>query len=135
MLKSGLTHPALLAALARAGHGSRVLLADGNYPTSTAAHPRATLIELSLRSGLPTVPDVLELILPILPIEGAAVMTPGDGDAPAHADYARRLAPIQLQRLDRHAFYAAARNDDLAVVVATGDARHFSNLLLTVGVA
>ena len=41
---------------------------------------------------------------------------------------------MPLERLDRHAFYAAARSDDLAVVVVTADVRQYANLLLTVGV-
>ncbi len=35
MLKTKLTHPEILQALARAGHGSRVLIADGDYPVGT----------------------------------------------------------------------------------------------------
>ena len=41
MLKYRLTHPEILAALAGAGHGSQVLIADGNYPFSTGANPAA----------------------------------------------------------------------------------------------
>ena len=32
MLRTDLIHPPLLEALARCGHGSKVLIADGNYP-------------------------------------------------------------------------------------------------------
>ena len=39
MLKTRLLHPEILNALARAGHGSRVLIADGNYPFATEAAP------------------------------------------------------------------------------------------------
>ncbi|WP_318783043.1 RbsD/FucU domain-containing protein [Cellulosimicrobium sp. SH8] len=35
MLRYPLLHPGLIGALAGAGHGSRVLLADANYPHST----------------------------------------------------------------------------------------------------
>jgi L-fucose mutarotase/ribose pyranase (RbsD/FucU family) len=35
VLRTRLLHPEILAALAGAGHGSRVLIADGNYPFST----------------------------------------------------------------------------------------------------
>jgi L-fucose mutarotase len=41
MLQYKLIHPQILAALAAAGHGSTVLIADGNYPFSTAANPQA----------------------------------------------------------------------------------------------
>ena len=35
MLYSTLTHPNILRALAAAGHGSQILIADGNYPLAT----------------------------------------------------------------------------------------------------
>ena len=41
MLKTTLLHPEILNALAGAGHGAQVLIADGNYPASTGGNPRA----------------------------------------------------------------------------------------------
>jgi L-fucose mutarotase len=38
------------------------------------------------------------------------------------------------QRLDRFAFYAAARSEDVALVIATGERRVYANVLLTLGV-
>ena len=35
MLKSHLLHPEILEALGRAGHSSKILIADGNYPFAT----------------------------------------------------------------------------------------------------
>ncbi|HOS03406.1 MAG TPA: RbsD/FucU domain-containing protein, partial [Candidatus Hydrogenedentes bacterium] len=35
MLKQRLIHPEILDALAAAGHGSKILITDGNYPAST----------------------------------------------------------------------------------------------------
>ena len=35
MLKTKLLHPEILAVLGSNGHGSRVLVADGNYPFAT----------------------------------------------------------------------------------------------------
>ena len=61
MMRSGLLHPPLLAALAGAGHGSQVLIADGLYPHDTGANPAATRIHLNLRPGLVAARDVLEL--------------------------------------------------------------------------
>ena len=48
MLKNRLLHPDILAALGRAGHGSKVLIADGNYPFSTTLGPNAMLVSLNL---------------------------------------------------------------------------------------
>ncbi len=48
MLKSKLLHPEILEALGRAGHSSKILIADGNYPFATQLGPNARLISLNL---------------------------------------------------------------------------------------
>ena len=48
MLRTKLIHPELLAALGSAGHGAKVLIADGNYPVGTKAPPHAARIYLNL---------------------------------------------------------------------------------------
>lgn len=134
MLLSPLIHPPLLAALGAAGHGGRVLIADANYSHSTNAHPRAALIHLNLRPGLVTVDQVLEPIIAIVPIESATVMQPDDGSTPeAFARYQELLGGRALQTMSRLDFYAACREPELAVCVATGDDRLYANLLLTIG--
>ncbi len=135
MLKFPLIHPPLLAALAAAGHGGRVLIADSNYSHSTNVSPSATLIHLNLRPGLVTVDHVLEPVLAAVPVEAAAVMQPDDGSTPALFDrYRELLGPgLPLRPLVRSDFYAACLSSDLAVCVATGDGRLYANVLLTIG--
>jgi L-fucose mutarotase len=62
-------------------------------------------------------------------------MAPDDGStAPAESGFRDLLGPdIPVARLARAGFYAACRQPDLAVTVATGDQRHFANILLTIG--
>jgi L-fucose mutarotase len=140
MLRYRLTHPEILAALASAGHGSRVLIADGHYPFATASGPNATLVFLNLRAGVVTVPEVLELVAEAVPIESAAVMhPPKEPDQPVpqiFADFGRLLgSATPLEELDRFAFYDAAKSEDVALVIATGEQRTYANILLTIGVA
>jgi L-fucose mutarotase len=52
MLKSRLLHPEILEALGRAGHSSKILIADGNYPFATQLGPGARLVSLNLSPGL-----------------------------------------------------------------------------------
>jgi L-fuconate dehydratase len=59
MLTTTLIHPQILAALASAGHGSQVLVADGNYPFSTGAPAGAEWVFLNLAPGLLDVTQVL----------------------------------------------------------------------------
>ena len=136
MLRYPITHPPLLAALGAAGHGSRILLADGNYPHSTGISPRACLVHLNLRPGLVAVDEVLGPLLETVPVEAAAVMVPDDGSTPEVFSRYRELlgGGLELQPLERFEFYQACREPDVAVAIATGDQRLYANLLLTVGV-
>jgi L-fucose mutarotase len=136
MIKFPLLHPEILRALAAAGHGSRVLIADGNYPLSTATHASATRVYLNLRPGCVTVPDVLATLVSAIPIESAMGMQPRDGAlAPIHSELTAILGtdvPFTLKA--RHDFYAEARSTDMTLAISTGEQRRFANVLLTLGV-
>ena len=136
MLKSPLLHPEILRALAGAGHGAQVLIADGNYPFSTNANPDAVRVYLNLAPGLVNATDVLRVVAGAIPVEAAHVMRPADGSEPPIFVEFRGLlsAGIELQPLERFAFYAAAREPGVCLVVATGEQRIYANILLTIGV-
>jgi L-fucose mutarotase len=135
MLRGKLLHPEILDALGRAGHGTKVLVADGNYPFETGAHPRARRVFLNLCPGVVSVPDVLRVLVDAIPIEAASVMMPPDVEPPIFSDFRRMLpANMPLDPLERFAFYTAARGDDVGLVIATGEERTYANILLTIGV-
>ncbi len=137
MLKSRLLHPEILSALGSAGHGSKILIADGNYPVATRAHPNARRVYLNLAPGLVKVTEVLQILVETIPIEAAYVMLTDSGEAPPiHAEFRALLpAELSLQPLKRQEFYEAVRLDaDTALVIATGEQRIFANLILAVGV-
>ena len=62
MLKGKLLHPQILDALGRAGHLSKVLIADGNYPFSTRLGPRAAAVYLNLSPGRVNCVETLEAL-------------------------------------------------------------------------
>jgi L-fucose mutarotase len=135
MLKYSLLHPEILAVLGAAGHGSKVLIADGNYPFSTRASPNARRVYLNLAPGVLGVPDVLRVLAGAIPIEAAQVMLPESGAEPAiHAEFRALLGEVPFTRLSRFQFYDAARDPDTALVIATGEQRVYANILLTIGV-
>ena len=139
MLYGPMTHPELLRVVAAAGHGARILLADGNYPHSVGVGPRAERIALNLAPGLLTVDDVLSVLIETVPIESAAIMVPEPGpdaptEIPAHDGYRAALPGVSFTEVRRFDFYAEARSHDVCCVVATGDQRLYANLLLTIGV-
>ena len=133
-----LLSPDLLHALADMGHGESVAIVDANFP---AASNSKRLIE-SPGAGAPA---MLEAILTVLPLDervAPAVFTmevSGDPKAvPAPvADFAAvltalDLADIEIGHLERHAFYARAR--EAFAVVRTGERRRYGNILLVKGV-
>lgn len=136
MLKYKLTHPQILEALAGAGHGSQVLIADGNYPFTTGANPEATHVYLNLTRGSTPVDHVLSVLTDAIVIEAAHVMTPGEGPEPPIFGSFRQILgdDVPLQKLGRFDFYDAARGRDVALVIGTGEQRIYANILLTIGV-
>lgn len=135
MLKFKLLHPELLRVLAGAGHGSRVLLADANYPFATGARPDVPRVYLNLTPGVLRVTDVLDVLVHAIPVEAAAVMVPDAGPEPAiFEDFRSRLPELALTKLGRFDFYAEARGPELALLIATAEERLYANLLLTIGV-
>ena len=135
MLRTRLIHPEILAALAAAGHGSQVLISDGNFPHATATPPTARRVYLNLSPGRVTATEVLEAIAATAPLEAAAVMRPDGADAPPMLEEFRTLLPTgtPVEVVERFAFYELARGRDVTLVVATGDQRLYANVLLTLG--
>jgi L-fucose mutarotase len=135
MLRYKLIHPEILAALGTAGHGSRVLVADGNYPFVTGSPPGARHVYLNLAPGLLSATDVLAALADAIPVEAAHVMVPDSGPEPAiFAEFRAILPGTELQTIGRFPFYEAARGPDTALVIATGERRVYANILLTIGV-
>ncbi|MBI4556851.1 MAG: RbsD or FucU transport [Candidatus Hydrogenedentes bacterium] len=135
MLRHRLIHPDILEALAAAGHGSRILITDGNYPASTKLGENAALVYLNLAPGKVNVTEVLETLLTAIPVEDAAVMEPDSGPEPPIFDEFRRLLPeLSLTKYSRFEFYEEASGPDTCLQVVTGEQRIYANLLLTIGV-
>jgi L-fucose mutarotase len=97
--------------------------------------PGADVVYLNLRPGLVGIDDILTTLLTAVPVEAVHTMSPDDGTTPEFwPDYERLLGPgLPLEPLDRFAFYRKCRDQDLALCIASGDTRHYANLLLTVG--
>ncbi len=144
MLKHKLLHPQILEALAAAGHNSRILIADGNYPFSTTLGSRAELVFLNLSPGIVTSSQALEAVVSAIPIQGASVMLPAKtgpyalpGDPPVWDEFRRIFKAsgigVGLERLEIPEFYKLAAGDDVALTIATGEQRWYANVLLSIG--
>lgn len=136
MLKTTIIHPELMQALAEAGHGARILLADSNYPVTVKANPDARLVFLNFVPGMIGGVDIIGALAQTIPLESALYMTPPDGKMPAVVAEYRKLIPksVPFAALERFDFYDEASGPDTCLVIASGEQRVYANLLMTVGV-
>ena len=145
MLKHQLIHPKINEVLGRAGHGSKVLIADGNYPASSALGSRAELVSLNLSPGIPTCSQVLAALVTAVPIEAVDLMmyqTTGPyaltEEPPAWEEFRQVFRDSNLEvdfgTIERFAFYEAAGQPDQVLTIQTADQQKFANILLTIGV-
>jgi len=144
MLKTALLHPEILRVCARAGHHSRILIADGNYPAATKKGAGAELVCLQLTPGVPTVAQVLRALLSAVPVDAINTMgiPPDDpyakhGEPPAWAEYGQIAGQAGLSQtiepISKWDFYKAVESPDHILTVQTADQALWANLLLTVG--
>lgn len=136
MLKTNLLHPEILEALASNGHGSMLLIADGNYPFTTGVNERAKKVFLNLSPGMLTVTDVLKVLKEAVPVESYSVMMPPDeAQQQIHEEFLNILGEnIPVERLKRFEFYRKSMSAETFLVIATGEKRRFANILLVIGV-
>ena len=145
MLKHTLIHPKINEVLARAGHHSKVLIADGNYPASSTLGPRAELVSLNLSPGIVTCIQVLSALVTAIPLEAANTMmyeTEGPyaltEDPPVWNEYREVIQQanldLALEPIEKWDFYEAVNTGDHILTIQTADQQRFANLLLTIGV-
>ncbi|ABQ32066.1 MULTISPECIES: RbsD/FucU family protein [Acidiphilium] len=128
----------LLHALRAMGHGDTIAIVDANFPAATCA--RRLVAMPGLEAG-----TVFRAVLSVLPVDDfiplplLTMQVVGDAAAvpPAVAEFRQIAAGAgvgaeRMGTLDRHGFYAAAR--DSFVIVQTGDRRLYANVIATKGV-
>src|SRR4051812_14417648 len=74
MLLQPLIHPKINEVLARGGHHSVILIADGNYPAWNKRGPQAELVSLNLAPGIVTCAQVLMALLAAVPVDHIQTM-------------------------------------------------------------
>lgn len=144
MLKHTLVHPRINAVLGRAGHHSKILIADGNYPASTKKGPHAELVCLNLMPGVVTVAQALEAILSAVVVDAINTMgIPEDdpyakqGEPPVWNEYRRVInaakLQLELEPILKWDFYEAVASPDHVLTIQTADQALWANVLLTIG--
>ncbi|WP_329410120.1 D-ribose pyranase [Streptomyces sp. NBC_00704] len=127
MKKAGILNRHLAGALAELGHGDGVLVCDVGMPIPDG--PR--VVDLAFRAGVPSFEEVVDGLLAELVVEGATaaqeVREANPSAAGLLAGRFRSLTYVSHERLKE--LSAGAR-----LVVRTGEARPYANVLLRCGV-
>ena len=145
MLKHKLIHPQINEIIGRAGHHSKILIADGKYPSSSKKGPNAEIVCLNLMPGVLNCAQVLEAILSAVPIDEINTMMYTqddpyalDADPPVWDDYRKVIADagldLELKPIDKWDFYDAVATPDHVLTVQTADRQRYANILLSIGV-
>jgi L-fucose mutarotase len=145
MLKHKLIHPQINEIIGRAGHHGKILIADGNYPSSSKKGPNAEIVCLNLMLGVLNCAQVLEAILSAIPIDEINTMMYTkddpyalDADPPVWNDYRKVIADagldLELKPIDKWDFYDAVATPDHILTVQTADRQRYANILLSIGV-
>ncbi len=144
MLQHQLIHPKINEILARAGHHSSILIADGNYPASTKRGPHAKIVSLNLTPGVVNCSQVFEAILSAVPVDKINVMGIDngdsyalDGDPPIWVKYRKILAgknlDLDLEPIPKWDFYHTVMSDDHVLTIQTAEQELWANILLSIG--
>ena len=128
MKKAGILNRHLSGALAELGHGDGVLVCDAGMPIPKG--PR--VVDLAFRAGVPSFAEVLDGLLAELVVEGATAASEvrsANRAATALLD-ARFPDGLDLVSHERLKELSA----DARLIVRTGEARPYANVLLRCGV-
>ncbi|MEV7602808.1 D-ribose pyranase [Kitasatospora sp. NPDC089797] len=127
MKKGGILNRHLAAAVAELGHGDGVLVCDAGMPIP--AGPR--VVDLAFRAGIPSFEDVLAGLLDELVIEAATAAQEVRAANPAADGLLNGSFPelAYVPHASLKELSAGAR-----LVVRTGEARPYANVLLRCGV-
>ncbi|MGV9886166.1 D-ribose pyranase [Streptomyces sp. NPDC003395] len=127
MRKAGILNRHLAGALAELGHGHEVLVCDAGMPIP--AGPR--VVDLAFRAGVPSFAEVLDGLLAELVVEGATAASEIRAANPEAAELLARCF-TELELIPHEAL--KERSASARLVVRTGEARPYANVLLRCGV-
>lgn len=130
--------PDLLKIIMEMGHGDEIVIADGNFPSASIAQ---RLVRLDGHA----IPDILEAILRLFPLDtyverpvGLMAVTPGDPYKPVIWEEYKKIIqgskePFkEFDNMERFAFYERAKK--AYAVIATGESALYANIILKKGV-
>ena len=122
-------HPQLASLLARFRHANAIAILDAPFPT----YPGVETVDLIVRRGLPTIPDLVDLILAEHEVSSVVMAEEFrvHVDAATQADYLAHLGELPVEWIP-HVDFKAEVGRCLGIV-HTGDPVPYSNVILRWG--
>jgi D-ribose pyranase len=125
--RAGILNRHLSGALAELGHGDGVLVCDAGMPIPDG--PR--VVDLAFRAGVPSFAEVLDGLLAELVVEGGTAAAEVREANPAAAELLdARIPELELVSHEKLKELSAGAR----LIVRTGEARPYANVLLRCGV-
>ena len=133
--------PELLRVLCEMGHGDRLVIADGNFPSESVGK-NAIVIRMDGHG----VPEILDAVLQLMPLDtyvekSVSLMekVPGDTVGTPIWDVFAEIVlkkggmdKSHIQNIERFEFYEAAKT--VYCIIATGETALYANIMLQKGV-
>jgi D-ribose pyranase len=129
MLKNGIINGQLASAIARFRHVNTLAIVDGPFPS----YPGVELIDLALVKGFPTIPQVLDELLPLLDLTGLYLANEFEEKVPAEtvAKYKKHHQGVPAIMIPHEEF--KVRVGQSLAIIHTGDAVPYSSVILKSG--
>jgi len=128
-MRSGIINGQLASLLARFRHVNSIAIVDGPFPS----YPDVELIDLAVKKGFPTIPQVLDLILPELDLS-SVVMAREFKDKVDEAtvnSYLSHLSGLKIEIIEHENFKVQVGKS--LGIIHTGDPVPYSSVILKSG--
>ena len=129
MLNSGVINGQLASLLARFRHVNAIAIVDGPFPT----YPNIELVDLALVKGFPTIPQVLDGILPLLDVTSLFLAKEFEDkvDSAIVSEYKKHHRGIKTDIIPHEEF---KKQVGMTLgIIHTGDAVPYSSVILKSG--
>lgn len=129
MLRTGVINGDLASLLAKFRHVNTIAIVDGPFPS----YPGVELVDLAVTAGFPTIPQILDQILPLLDITGIYLANEfaEKVDATTVAEYTKHHQGLPTTLIPHTEF--KAKVGQALGIIHSGDAVPYSSLILRSG--
>jgi D-ribose pyranase len=129
MMRDGIINGQLASLLARFRHVNSIAIVDGPFPS----YLNVETVDLAVKKGFPTIPQILDLILPELELSGVVMAKEFEATVEkATVDsYRSYLKGLPIQVIDHEDFKVKVGNT--LGIIHTGDPIPYSSVILKSG--